>query len=366
MAEQPSNLPATAVEATECTTEQQKKSSRHRPGTKHQTRKSKAWRLTYSRTHCSKKHLLAHLDKTPSLPNDVGRLLQYCIARETHNEPLRDENDSAYHLHAYAFYEKGVSNKETCDVFDYECEEDGKQHGNYLHCDHKADWLAYLFKEDKECDTNMDIERYLKGKPKRSFVNHLMLSKSPTQLVDDDDIKITDIVNVQRNLYCYKLLKTIPVTTKTCKGVWIKADEGVGKSHAIRHLFPKAFLKDVNKWFDGYRGEEVIYMEDVEYLSGEMLHLLKLWSDKWGSKGEVKNGYIPLEHRLFVVSSQHSIADICNVEETDELSDNIQKNVRVKLYRAIKRRFQYFIYTRDMPIPIHIPEIDEEFMDKQK
>ncbi len=62
------------------------------------------------------------------------------------------------------------------------------------------------------------------------------------------------------------------------------------------------YIKTDNKWFDGYEGESIIYLNDLGKGS-DITTLLKLWLDKYPSKAEVKGGYVDLRHLLFIISS---------------------------------------------------------------
>lgn len=68
------------------------------------------------------------------------------------------------------------------------------------------------------------------------------------------------------------------------------------------------FLKKQSKWWDGYNGERVVYLED--YDTETLGHYLKEWADRWPCTGEFKSGTLPLSHELFIVTSNYSIRDL--------------------------------------------------------
>lgn len=51
-------------------------------------------------------------------------------------------------------------------------------------------------------------------------------------------------------------------------------------------------MKSITKWWDGYKGERVVLIDDFEIDSIKYLnHYLKIWGDPYGKiHGEIKGG----------------------------------------------------------------------------
>jgi len=50
-----------------------------------------------------------------------------------------------------------------------------------------------------------------------------------------------------------------------------------------------------SKWFDGYKGQKVIVVEDLDkYTAHQLGHSIKLWSDRYPVTAEVKGDTINL------------------------------------------------------------------------
>lgn len=107
------------------------------------------------------------------------------------------------------------------------------------------------------------------------------------------------------------------------RGIWVVGQPGVGKSHMVRNMYPDAYIKDQTKWFDGYKGEETIILEDLE-MDNVLKHELKIWSDSYHCAAEVKGGTVNLRHHRFIITSNYRIDEIY---------------LDLKVQEALKRRF---------------------------
>ena len=68
---------------------------------------------------------------------------------------------------------------------------------------------------------------------------------------------------------------------------WHWGSTGAGKSRPIREKHPDAYIKMANKWWCGYRDEEVVILED---LGKDQIapHHLKVWADHYPVTVEAK------------------------------------------------------------------------------
>lgn len=136
--------------------------------------------------------------------------------------------------------------------------------------------------------------------------NHLLRTKSVDQLVRDGDISILTVPTLVKARRLLEL-ETTPLSRMHCCGVWIYGPPGTGKTHYSRESFgppTSVFMKSQSKWFDGYNGEDIILLDDLD--TGVLGHYLKRWMDKWPCYGEIKGGTVALRHNLFVVTSNYT------------------------------------------------------------
>ena len=91
---------------------------------------------------------------------------------------------------------------------------------------------------------------------------------------------------------------------------WFCGDTGSGKSWDARKQNPSIYLKNNNKWWDGYRGQECVLIEEMDPRSGCYLGaFLKKWADHYAFNAEVKGGTKMLRPKKIIVTSNYSIQE---------------------------------------------------------
>jgi hypothetical protein len=123
---------------------------------------------------------------------------------------------------------------------------------------------------------------------------------------------------------CYSALKHIkrdhmpPVSdSDSLCGIWIYGQAGCGKSRWAREKFPTAFLKPINKWWDGYNHESEVIMDDVDPKHKDWIgYFLKMWTDRYAFIAEQKGTSIKIRPTIFLITSQYSIEQIFDDDET--------------------------------------------------
>lgn len=119
-------------------------------------------------------------------------------------------------------------------------------------------------------------------------------------------------------------LSAVPAERKC---LWIYGKPGLGKSRAAQALFPNAYWKLGNKWWDGYRGEHSVVLDEFD--TPVLFSHLKRWADRYKLIGEVKGSAVGLSYEQFVITSNFT---------PDQLGakDLSIENVTIE---AIQRRF---------------------------
>jgi len=130
----------------------------------------------------------------------------------------------------------------------------------------------------------------------------------------------------------YRTLKAISVEYMSPQAVerkclWIVGKPGTGKSRVAHSLFPNAYWKNANKWWDGYQGESTVVLDDFD--TAVLFSYLKRWADRYKLIGEVKTTSSGLSYSQFVITSNFT---------PQQLADRDLSISQVTV-EAIERRF---------------------------
>lgn len=149
-----------------------------------------------------------------------------------------------------------------------------------------------------------------------------------SELVDSGELNILDVKRLKQSRDILAN-EGLPFVADGVRGVWIHGPPGTGKTHYARSEYGETFfVKAQNKWFDGYQGEPVIVLDDLDKFGACLGHYMKIWADKWSCTGEVKGGTVPLRHEKFVVTSNYTPAELW--PEDDEMRKAIERRFEMK------------------------------------
>jgi len=164
-------------------------------------------------------------------------------------------------------------------------------------------------------------ERVLNRNSKQFWDKQWQLAKSGNWQDCEGDVKIKYYNTLKRIAFDHA---APPVSLLAPCGVWIFGPPGVGKSFSAREWYPDLFVKNLNKWWDGYKGEKQVLLDDVGHDHGKWIGwFLKIWADQYVFDGEVKGGTIKLRPDKLIVTSNYTIEDLFAFDQ--QLSDAISR-----------------------------------------
>jgi len=91
--------------------------------------------------------------------------------------------------------------------------------------------------------------------------------------------------------------------------IWLWGPPGIGKSRTARDSANNFYPKPLNKWWDGYLGQDTVIIDDWEK-DCHLGHYLKIWADRYDFIGETKGGSVRIRPRHIFVTSNYS-PDAC-------------------------------------------------------
>lgn len=132
-----------------------------------------------------------------------------------------------------------------------------------------------------------------------------------------------------------KHMQSIPISANDKPaGVFYIGPSGCGKSKTAREENPNAYIKNCNKWWDGYAGQESVIMDDLDPpLAKALSHHLKIWLDHYPFTAEIKGGSIFIRPKRIIVTSQYTLEQL--FEDPEALA-------------AIKRRSKVWSYNPEL------------------
>lgn len=99
---------------------------------------------------------------------------------------------------------------------------------------------------------------------------------------------------------------------------WYWGRSRTGKSYKARTENPDAYIKPMNKWWDGYvpGSRSTVILEDFDKRHADCLvYYLKIWGDKYDFMAERKGGTMRIRPEKVIITSNYHPSDIWTEEQ---------------------------------------------------
>ncbi len=248
-----------------------------------------------------------HVEKYNIAKNELGEYLYDVFNCSVTVVCLEHHKDGSPHLHAWLEWETPFSTR-NAHIFDFK-----NAHPNIGQMfdkgkNKRSNALNYMLKEDNDLFCKgLDLEQWkysCKNKTRYICEDLIKGNIDLTDLVEKNPSYLMNYTKIKTNLANFNLDKSNNESIyKTINNLWIWGKPGCGKTYYATSKYPNHYLKLQNKWWDGYKGEEVVILDDLNDKS--LGYYIKIWSDNYKCKGEIKNGTIPLNFKIFIVTSNY-------------------------------------------------------------
>lgn len=148
--------------------------------------------------------------------------------------------------------------------------------------------------------------------------NQELIEKGPEQAVKDGDIALINYVKVKNAIdeFLNNTKKPEHLTgSLQDHNLWITGPPGIGKTKYVIDKYPDYFDKDKSKWWNGYTGQDVVLIDDLEIDEKFMLGNLKRWCQHKPFMLDNKFGTLKLiRPKRIIVTSNFTIDEIWDRE----------------------------------------------------
>jgi len=98
---------------------------------------------------------------------------------------------------------------------------------------------------------------------------------------------------------------------------WWVGTTGTGKSSTLWKLYPNHYQKELNKWWCGYRNEDVVAIEEWSPKNECTGSQLKIWADRYPFTAQIKGGSMQRVRPVKIIVLSNYTIDQCFMDSRD-------------------------------------------------
>lgn len=153
---------------------------------------------------------------------------------------------------------------------------------------------------------------------------------------------------------------TVPLDGELLHEWWV-GPSGTGKSRLLWELYPDHFPKNLNKWWDRYRYQDVVAIEEWSPKNDCTAGALKKWADRYPFQGEVKGGTLhKIRPKKIIVLSNYTPQQ-CFLNSED--LEPILRRFTVIHFPMQEQHARHRAEAFFEPAPLDTPSVAEEAID---
>lgn len=184
--------------------------------------------------------------------------------------------------------------------------------------------IQYCRKDGDTWEKGVEPEKNGGDKLSEKIEKNKRLRDTPlNELVETGELSILDVRKLKNAKLDLAEEKLNPVTLEALENYWFSGPSGTGKSWTARQRWPDAYIKNKNKWWCGYNGEDTVIIEEWCPEDNCLLQHLKVWADKYPFRAEIKGGSRMIRPKTIVITSNYSIEEC--VERQNDLGPLLRR-----------------------------------------
>ena len=111
--------------------------------------------------------------------------------------------------------------------------------------------------------------------------NRELINMGAEEAVAQGILPLGQYVKTKQAIDLYRMSTRPIASLDKLDNYWFMGPPGTGKSLAARKRWPTLFNKSCSKWWDGYKDEPTVLIDDLDLTTNGLGHYIKIWADHY-------------------------------------------------------------------------------------